>query len=441
MLSGFVDKLVAFWAASDEPEAGSNETPEERQRRAHRGFARRLSLLAGSDPGGRIVAGTVQVAGTEILPGALGERWHAASERLADVTSAVLARLLLPPDFYTWHDDAALICFATPNALVAEHRLGSLAREVELSLVLNLGEDAEHFHADHFVAELDLEDSWLQVTADPVPQLIERLRRIRQEAGRPAGHGWIRSARLGFRPLWEVAEGRTGPNHCQLEISGAGATLRQLERTVGSASAAEAMARFDFVALVRAFEVLEPGFHDHRPVSLMLPVHATTLALPNWRDDYLQLLGTASDEVYEALTLEVTGGPEAAGGALMGEAAELLRDYAESIVARLAPDLPQPLRLPLTKLDGVSFDLGGLGRLASLRRPLAALTRYAKRRGLATYALGADTIAEAEAARDAGFTFIGGAAIHARTSEPRLLGRLAPLPAKRPSRWAPVLPQ
>ncbi|HEY9012381.1 MAG TPA: hypothetical protein VIN06_15340 [Devosia sp.] len=442
MLSDFVDKFTSFWGRSDEPEIGSDDTPEERQRRAQRGFVRRLVLLADSRPQGRVVAGTIAVAGMDILPGVLGERWHAASDRVADVVSAVLSRLFLPPDFYTRHEAAALICFFTPNLLVAEHRLGAVAREIESALILNLGEDAEHFHAEHFVAELTLDEAWLREAGDPVPGLLERLQRIRQEARtRPSSHGWFRSARLSFQPLWEVAEARTGANLCSLEIPGAVETLHQLEPAVGSASVADALARIDFVTLVRAFEALEESVREHRPVSLMLPVHASTLTLPHWRDDYLQPLVAATDEVHEALHFELLGGPDPENAAAaIGDAVALLLDMAESIVVRLTPDLPQPLRLPLGKIDGLSFDLGGLGRLGSLKRPLAALTRYAKRQGLVTYALGANTIAEAQVARDAGFAFIAGAAIHARVREPRFPTRLAPLPTARPPRWVPVLP-
>lgn len=445
MLSDFVDKFVSFWSQSDESEISSDESPNERQRRMQRGFVRRLALLAG-DPGrdGKVVAGTVAVAGMEILPGTLGQAWHAAEEKVAEVASTVVSQLLLPPDFYTRHEGAALVCFATPNVLVAEQRLGTIAREIESALVLNLGEDAEHFHADHFVGELEVSEAWLREAADPVPQLLERLQHQREDArlaGRPAGHGWMRSARLSFQPLWEVAEARTGPNLCMLEIPGAAETLGQLGTAVGSASATDAVARVDFVTLVRALEALEQGMRDYRPVSLMVPVHAGTFGLPHWRDDYLRLLVAAPDEAYEALHLELISGPDLDDSGSVGEAVELLQDMAEALVVRLAPDLPQPLRIPLAKLDGLSFDLGGLGKLASLKRPLAALTRYAKRQGLVTYALGANTIAEAEAARDAGFAFIAGTAIHPRTREPRFAARLAPLPSKRPPRWAPVLPE
>lgn len=438
MLSEIVDKLAEWWTLADRLDADPDETAEDRHR-TQRGFARRVVRLAG-DAGhqGRIIAARIAVTGLDVLRAARGDEGVSIAQTAAEIVATVLSRALQPPDFYTrLEGGTALICFATTNVIVAEHRVGVIAHELEEVLALNLGEDVGHLGVDPFVAEIELGD--LREAADPVERLLDLLKRSRDEArfGRvPADRGWIRSARLGFQPFWEVAEGRTGPNMCRLDFPGGGTTLEQLEQVVGSASATEAMARVDFVTLVRAVEVAEQGLREYRPGTLMVPLHASTLTLPAWCGDYLALL--KASPARGNIELELIAGPELSSAAI-GEAVGLLEGHANQVVLLLSPDMPQPLLLP-ADLGGVSFDLAGLGRLADLRRPLAALNRYARRLGLATYALGANTMAQAETARDAGFAFIAGAAIHPIVGDPRSALRLRPLPTRRPPRWAPVLP-
>ena len=74
--------------------------------------------------------------------------------------------------------------------------------------------------------------------------------------------------------------------------------------------------------------------------------------------------------------------------------------------------------------------------LRGLGKALAALVHSAQAEGLASYAVGVNTIGQAQTARDAGFAYIGGSAIHPTTSEPRSPVRFAPLPRRmRRSNW------
>jgi hypothetical protein len=54
--------------------------------------------------------------------------------------------------------------------------------------------------------------------------------------------------------------------------------------------------------------------------------------------------------------------------------------------------------------------------------------------------VGVNTIGQAQAARDAGFNYIGGAAIHPTVDTPRSAARFVPLPHRQASHWPANLP-
>jgi hypothetical protein len=133
--------------------------------------------------------------------------------------------------------------------------------------------------------------------------------------------------------------------------------------------------------------------------------------------------------------LEILNLPEAATSAQLAGYVKLLDLATSSVVLQLSLLRAQPTGLHRAGLSGLSFNFAELERLKNLKKPLTALARYAAAEGLASYAIGANTIGQAQAARDAGFTYIGGSAIHATVSEPRTAVRFAPLPQRR-NRWS-----
>jgi hypothetical protein len=447
MLQGFVDKLIALWnlppdldGAEDEDDLALAEAEEQRE------FGRSLSAMAtDADHGGKIMAGTVTVVGLEGVRALIGDDWDAMAAQVERITASVLARLVRPPDFCTRHDaDNVLICFATPNKLVAEQRAGTVARALEHALNLNFGGYAEHFHVDHFVAEVTLGDAVEAGDDDVAAGLLVVLQRIRDNArlsGKPAANGWMKSARLQFQPLWEVRESRTGANRCVLDIPGAGATLGKLEALDGSPSVHEALARIDFVTLTRAAETLHAGAREHHQATLLVPVHFQTLEQRNWRSDYLRMAAMLPAEYRKSIQVEILGLPEGTSAAALAGYVNLLDVVSPWVVLQLSLQTAAPGGLGTLGLAGFSFNFAELGMLRGMNKALAALVHSAESEGLASYAVGVNTIGQAETARDAGFAFIGGSAIHPTSNEPRSPVRFAPLPQRHNGpRWLGQLP-
>jgi hypothetical protein len=111
------------------------------------------------------------------------------------------------------------------------------------------------------------------------------------------------------------------------------------------------------------------------------------------------------------------------------------------VVLQLSLQTAPPGGLGTIGLAGFSFNFAELAMLRGMSKALAALVHSAESEGLASYAVGVNTIGQAETARDAGFALIGGSAIHPTSNEPRSPVRFAPLPQKSSGpRWLGQLP-
>jgi hypothetical protein len=146
------------------------------------------------------------------------------------------------------------------------------------------------------------------------------------------------------------------------------------------------------------------------------------------------------DSCRDFLQLEILGLPEDVSGAELASHVEQLGTFTPCVVVQISLRTPHLHILPKAGLYGLSFNFGELGRLPNLREPLRALARRARAEGLASFAIGANTIGQARAAQEAGFAYIGGAAIHVTVGEPKAAARFVPLPQRRASYWPGQVP-
>lgn len=190
------------------------------------------------------------------------------------------------------------------------------------------------------------------------------------------------------------------------------------------------MARIDFVTLTRAAEALHAGMREHRPAALLVPVHYQTLEQRSWRSDYLRMAAMLPAEYRRFIQIEILGLPAEVSASALAGTINLLDIVSPWIVLQLSLQTPTPGGLGHSGLAGFSFNFAEFAVLRGHTKALAALVHSAEAEGLAAYAVGVNTIGQAEAARDAGFGHIGGSAIHATAAEPRTPVRFAPLPHK-----------
>jgi hypothetical protein len=167
-----------------------------------------------------------------------------------------------------------------------------------------------------------------------------------------------------------------------------------------------------------------------------VPVHFQTLEQRNWRSDYLRMAAMLPAEYRKSIQLEILGLPAGVSAPVLESYVNLLDMVSPWVVLQLSLQTALPGGLGTLGLAGFSFNFAEFAMLRGLNKALAALVHSAESEGLASYAVGVNTIGQAETARDAGFAYIGGSAIHATSNEPRTPVRFAPLP-HRPSgsRW------
>lgn len=446
----FVEKVMALWGPipglDDDPADFPHfDAPDPLPRQDDDDPEDRVVMLAGGVDG-TVMAGALSLIGLGPVRSALGEKWPALSAEIVRIRDEVLTRMLPPPDFFVQHDsDNVLVCFVSPDFELAEHRTAMMARALQDELEQQLGDLRGRISVEHVASKIALRDARVG-RSELVQGLLRRLEEMREDARRRGRttSAWVRGTRMLFQPLWDVDKERTGPNRCLLDIAGAGTTLSRLETISGSESAAQAVARLDFLTFARAVEVLRAGPHDYRQSPLMLPVHHATLRRAAWRADYLKMCMMVPEADRDFIQLEILGVPEDATASELAGHVQELAACGFPVVLQISLRTPQPSVPPegglLGGLFGLSFNFGELGRLQHLQGPLRALARLAHARGLASYAVGANTIGQAQAAREAGFNFIGGAAIHATVDEPKTAARFVPLPHRQATHWPANLP-
>lgn len=224
----------------------------------------------------------------------------------------------------------------------------------------------------------------------------------------------------------------TGPNRCVLELM-AGGSLALLTQSSDPDIIAEATARHDFVVLAKSIETLHAGLRDGRPCRLLIPVHYLTIAGP-WRGDYLKMCALVPRAYRRHVQAELIDVPAGAGTEDIARIARRLGLLTDSVVVQINP-ARRSVDLAGCGIDGVSLSFAEMGRSHfGLGQALSGLIRFAHLSHLSVYATGVATIGQALAARDAGFTLIGGTAIHATLDAPRAPTRHSPLPHA--ARWA-----
>lgn len=443
----FVEKVMALWGPipglDDDPADFPHfDAPDPLPRQDDDDPEDRVMILAGGVDG-TVMAGALCLIGLGPVRSALGEKWPALSAEIVRIRDELLMRMLPPPDFFVQHDsDNVLVCFASPDFELAEHRTAMMARALQEELEHQLGDLAGRISVEHVASKIPLRDARVG-RSELIQGLLHRLEEMREDVrrrGRTTASAWVRGTRMLFQPFWDVDRERTGPNRCVLDMAGAGATLSRLETISESETADRAVARLDFLTFARAVEVLRVGPHDYRQSPLLLPVHHATLRRHGWRTDYLKMCAMVPDSYRDFIQLEILGLPEDATASELASHVQELAAGAFPVVLQISLRTPQPSVLPENGLLGLSFNFGELGRLRHLQGPLRALARLAHVKGLASYAVGANTIGQAQAAREAAFNFIGGAAIHATVDEPKTAARFVPLPHRRATHWPANLP-
>jgi hypothetical protein len=272
-----------------------------------------------------------------------------------------------------------------------------------------------------FIAPVDT-DSLLSSDMPPLNSLLASLHQIKaQQANqvRVSRASILRAARVMFQPAWSRLRSGSNLNRCMLE--GVDQIFSSDWRRSAQPSPA-VICRMDAMLLTKAVESLHACIGGSgRDATLIVPVQYATLRHPEMRAEYRLLFERIPEAYSRLIYVEVQLGdvdelPLDLHHTLLNSKAFLPRIWLHWPVAESGP-----MGRMTDCIQGMMLDLHGLEdqkHILSQRLPL--LVETATRAGLLTCATGVNSMGLAEGARQAGFDFIVGTAIHGIQDEPRM---------------------
>ena len=421
---------------------GRSESPFERALRADRtreaaradAFDAQLRRMAESRQASvtPLVAGSLQLVTLASLRDELGDNWPALAVRTRDVAAEEIQKELEPFDFFRTQDDSTfLVCFANLSMAEAKAKASSISQRIRARLIAEMPQASGRISVDRFVAEVDGR-SVLGSGLPPADALIDSLTKIRQEAMQASRMGRmasIRDVRVLFQPIWDVRRSRSSMNRCLLDPFSGSATIAHLQSLSERDELADAIAHLDCLLFTKALQSLHnaPAQQGARP-DLIVPVHYSTLNDEGSPRDYLGLLEMMPSHYRRHVALEIHGVPAAAEVFELLDVLDRVEPFVRRALLQLSPRDPRIGTMMDSVLWGLSIDLSRWkDSPAILQNWLPSFVKEAAEKGLKTVAHGANSLGMAQAARNAGFSYIGGSAIHLTADAPKAPAFLNPL--------------
>jgi hypothetical protein len=385
----------------------------------HANVDKLLERLDAQDPPPFVMAGCVALLGLDAVQARLGSRWEDVADRALLIAQEVLDQHLSGGDIYRQVDEATFqICFETSDETRASFEVNRISAAIESAL--NLAGAGEELTVDTFVAPVRSER--VRGVRDPLSVLHANLLEIRDAVNarsmRQHSIPALRYAGALFQPLWSNRDfGRT-KNRCVLDTLAGAAAAKHLEEIQELDDLVEALANIDCVIFAKSIEGLHHALSDVKRATIVIPVHFQTLAAQ--QQDFLELAKTLPLQYRRFVLLDVIGVPTAATSRELLRAAQTGRTITDRIVLQLSPSDHRLNENIKPMLWGVSISLGELDcEDSQIARELARFALLASEVGLYSFSYGANTIAKAAAAVEAGFDYVGGSAVHNTVPVPR----------------------
>lgn len=367
-----------------------------------------------------LVAGTISLVEMKDLQPTGRGKWTGVAEKVRTIAQDEIEGELGPGALQQGVGGGQYVfCFANDDVAQAQMRTARMSERIRTRLEDEVPESHGHFAVEPFVAKVERQ-SILASDLSPIEALMASLRQIqaqKSERLQVSHASLVRSARLAFQPAWSRQRSALVLNRCFID----GASQFLLPAGLGaSGPSSETLGRLDAILLTKTIERLHASPQVFgREAAVLLPVRFSTLQSPDGRQDFLMLHDQVPPDYASRLYFNI-----------------VLEDGQEpplnlrTVLTELHPVLPRlVLHLPDMEwrlIEGMQQALVGVSctvRSATLAAQTAELrlrrvAETSRAAGLLSVAVGADSLGAAQMAREAGFDFIAGTAIHATHDEP-----------------------
>jgi hypothetical protein len=428
---GFVERLKGFFGGSDKapgqqrPYRAASPADAATQAQDLRNLIGRLDEQNIAD----VMAGCVQLLGLDQIKERLGPKWPVVADKALLMAQMALDEHLSPGDIYRLVDDASFqICFESSDEAFATAQVRKISDAIEQKIELELGSAENALTVQTFVSRVP--SARIRDARDPLAALYANLLEIRDAVNSRAINRHnipaLRYAGALFQPLWSNQDFGGTKNRCVLDNLAGAAASKHLDEIEDLEDLVGALANLDCVLFAKSIEGLHQALGDVKRATIIIPVHFQTLA--HEQQEFLDIAGTLPLAYRRFVLLDLIGVPTATTSRELLKALKMGRTVTDRILLQMSPDDRRMDQNVRGMVWGVSANLGEID--SDDPRGVQELRRFAYKAaeyGLHSFAFGANTLGKATIVVEAGFDYVGGAAVANTVPIPRPHANFKPL--------------
>lgn len=376
-----------------------------------------------------VMAGCVQLLGLDQIKERLGKQWADVADKALLIAQRALDENLGPGDIYRIVDDASFqICFETADKAFAGYQVQRISDAIEDRIAAELSSAENDLTVHTFVSSVP--SARIRGAKDPLSALYANLVEIRDAVNSRAVNRHsipaLRYAGALFQPLWSSRDLGGTKNRCLLDTLAGAAASKHLEEIEDLEDLVGALANLDCVLFAKSVEGLHQALGDVKRATIIIPVHFQTLALE--QQEFFDIAATLPLAYRRFVLLDVIGVPTATTSRELLKALKMGRTVTDRIILQMSPADHRMDQNVRALIWGASVNLGELD--SEDPRAALELTRFAltaAEHGLHSFAFGANTLGRAALVVEAGFDYVGGAAVASTVPIPRPHANFKPL--------------
>jgi hypothetical protein len=376
-----------------------------------------------------VMAGCVQLLGLDQIKDRLGRQWPEVADKALSIAQRALDEHLGPEDIYRIVDDASFqICFESSDQARARDQVKRISDAIEAAIAAELGGAENRPSVRTFVSPVPY--ARIRDASDPLAALYANLLEIREAVNARAINRHsipaLRYAGALFQPLWSNRDFGGTKNRCLLDTLAGAAASKHLEEIEELEDLVGALANVDCVLFAKSIEGLHQALGDIKRATVIIPVHFQTLALE--QQEFFDIAATLPLAYRRFVLLDLIGVPTATTSRELLKALKMGRTVTDRIVLQMSPDDRRMDQHVRGLIWGASMNLAEFD--SEEPRGVQEITRFASKaaeHGLHSFAFGANTLGKATIVVEAGFDYVGGAAVANTAPLPRSHANFKPL--------------